>query len=595
MLEKINEVITLKIKNIITYIPVIILGIVMVGICKIFFGNESTVVAIPFLLFSKGLYKTTFSFENYGKNLIIIFAMLLLGTFASMSFIASLIINFVFIFFILFALKDDFAKDKHFVYGLSFFIIQLCKGSFAVISQRMITFVCCGILIGTFLYLSCHFSKKNIKDNIYVKKSCSIIARQMNLLLNNKSNVSDSDILSTTIAYCRNEYEKAALQENLMNEREKFNLMALMSMEQFSELIYDTHNQCRNFTDGDIEYFSHLQKIFSQSKNLKRLAMEIDDFTEKNQLSNTHINEMWKRLLLNISANLNIKSTVKPNIKCSIKKSLDIKVKILKSRFKLNMKSYCFRNALQNTIILTIASQTAYILQNVLNIDYGFLIPLMAYTTYTIYNKNNIKTLCLESALSAFVMVLFALFMNSFAGEIRIILCVIIGVILLCCLNSKLGVLIFAFELTVTVAAPAVTIEPFIILIILFMITGFLISTTFPEFLLCTRDWQRFIYMTNDILSYNVISLNVLANANLFDKEQNMVCELLLNQHLLVDKINNCEEDRFHFNKQLYSKIFSYNCDLLTELTYALTVIKPNKLTQNWIIHTKEKMKKITF
>lgn len=594
MLEKANKFITLKIKDIITYIPVIIFGIAMLSVCKIFFGNESTVAAVPFLLFSKELYKTAFSLENYCKNLIIILSILLLGTFASMSFITSLIINFLFIFFILFTLNDDFISDKHFVYGISFFIVQLCGGAFEVIPQRLITYVCCAMATGIFLYLSFRFSKEKNRDNSYVKRSCSIIARQMNLLLNNKSNISDGDILNTAIAYCKEEYKKDALQENLMNEREKFNLMALMSMEQFSELIYDTHNQCRNFTQSDIEYFAILQKIFSQSKNLKRLAMEINDFVEKNQLSNPHINEMWKKQLMNISANLNIKTTVKPVIKCPLKTSLSIKLKLLKMRLNLNMKSYSFRVALQSTVILTIAAAAGYIFQNVFNIDFGFLLPLMTYTTYTIYNRSEIKMLGIKSLCALLTMILFTLAMYSLSGEARLILCIIIGVIMLCCLNSKLGILVFAFELTVTSAAPAVTIEPALILRIIFIIAGFAICVILTKFVLRTQNWQRFTYMINDIMSYNVISLEILENANLFDKEHNMIYELLLNQHLLVDKINTCDEDRFQFNRQLYSKIFSYNCDLLTDLTYALTIIKPNKLSENWIIHTKEKLKKIT-
>ena len=61
-------------------------------------------------------------------------------------------------------------------------------------------------------------------------------------------------------------------------------------------------------------------------------------------------------------------------------------------------------------------------------------------------------------------------------------------------------------------------------------------------------------------------------------------------QHLMLEHISNSSKDLVDSNRIRYSNMLSFNCDLLTEIAYAMTVLKPVALPREWIIAMKKRL-----
>ena len=61
----------------------------------------------------------------------------------------------------------------------------------------------------------------------------------------------------------------------------------------------------------------------------------------------------------------------------------------------------------------------------------------------------------------------------------------------------------------------------------------------------------------------------------------------------MVDHLNSCSVDKNENGKVRYSGMLSFNCDLLTEIAYAMTILKPKMLPKGWITAMKKRLTNI--
>lgn len=564
-------------------LPVTVFAIFIFWSSKFLFGTDVAAVSVLFLFTVKDLQKTTFNAGNYIKNAVFLLAAVILGTFATMSFLLAVPISLLFFFFIFYFLSDDFSQHRYYIYGLEFLLVQLTSGSMEILAERLTAFCYCTVLSAVFLIILCKF-KKEKKFNKYVDKGCKLIADRLSLLTGGKGG-RDDDIYHIATDFCKSEYDKIAIQGYLMTEKEKNDLVLILNLEQLNELIYDTATKLHNINEADIAYFTNLQRIFAFSKNQKYLGMEIDDFTDKNKLTHPGLNALWKKHLKSLSVSL--RSNAKPKIKKYEKKAVAFRLKVAKERFTL--KSYSFRYSLQSAIILTISVACAY----APHIPYGYWIPMTALVVMTFYPKNSFTSLIPRLAATLSGAAVYALTVDIIPLDYKLIFAVIISFITISVSKNKFILMLFASEVIEFSVFPTVSTDASIMLRSLFAVIGCAFACLLIKCIVNTKYHEKYKYQTADILAYNVAALNSLKIMQLKETKSNYIYELMVFQHLLVNKMNLSEDDKIMANKQRFSKLISYNCDFLSDLIYAITVIKPVEISKNWLILCEERINKI--
>lgn len=565
-------------------LPIIILGILMCFCVNAILGESMVVVAVVSVITIRELYKTTFNFANYLRHLIIFLILILLGTFASMNFIAGALINFAVLFVLCFIMGDNFIPGKCFTFGLELLLMEY-QGlvSFDVLIARLICGICCTIFGGIVLIILNNILKKH-KDNKFVLKGCKTLANKLDLLIGEKLE-DDNDLFVITTDFCKEYYESMINQFYVMDEKSKYDFMSLMTMEQISDLIYETAAKLGNISGNDKAYFEELKRLMLRGKGLKRLAIDLDAFANEYELSNSQISSMWKKYILTLTKYIKYKA--KPVIKSNLKDAITFRKLVLKKRFSIT--SYSIRSSLQTAIIVSVCG----IIGQLLPVSELMLLPLTSFLVLSVLNNKKISSAfvcCIEMSIIIvmfYVLLTFVPFSSRFM--VSVIICVI-GMII-----SKNLFVQLAFEVQIISVAmfPTSVVGAEVFMKVGFIAFSIFICWLLSKWIFNTVSYRKSKLQNIDLAQLNWTSIGLLQRSRFDDVMSNYLCEFMLIQHIMVDHLNSCSIDKNENNKVRYSGMLSFNCDLLTEIAYAMTILKPKMLPKGWITAMKKRLTNI--
>lgn len=577
---KLNSIAT----NLLMYLPVAVLGILMCFAVNAIFGADLIVVALVSLLSVRALYNTTFNTANYLRNAGYLFFIVLMGTLASMNILAGVFINFTLIFAFAFIFCDNLSVGKFFVMSLQLLLMQY-PGHISVkeLLPRLLCCLLCMAVGGAFLLIFNNLFRKR-KDNQYVIKSCEEIANKLNSLLDNSTN-GKIDIFTLTTDFCKSKYNGMLNQDYLLDEATKNDFLALMTMEQLSDLIYDTPQKLEKLTEKDIEYFEELIRYFSKIKSLKRLSINLSNFVDEYSLSNPQLSSLWKKYLLTLAGYLKYRG--KPVIKASVKESVKFRISVLKKRFTTT--SYNMRNALQMAIFVTAFA----LLAQLLTISDAMLCPITALAMLSLPYDKRIKGTITGSIGIIAVAITYMGMLKMFPFDARVPVAFIVSILCLVTSANLFTKVAFSTQLLTAVLFPSACISPESLLKIAYVGVGCVVTYLLTNWLLGTPKSQRYKLHTSDLAQFDWSAIHQLEHVRLDDPTKNYLCEIMLIQHLLVEHISNSSSEKVESNKIRYSSMLSFNCDLLTEIAYALTILHPGKLPKEWVLAMKKRLTNI--
>ncbi len=588
MIEKIKEKCLAGLKALpdrfIMYLPVVILGVVLCLSIIFIIGEPVVVVGVATILTVKGLYKTTFSLQNYIRNAIELFVIVLFGTLACFNLFLTIAINAVFLFYFAYVYSDNFKLGGYFTLVLQLLLMQY-QGAvpFNHLGYRLLCFLYCIAVCGIFLLIFNNLFNKH-QDSIYVTKGCKAIADMLNSLLGEKSPVK-VDMFALTTDFCKENYINMCNQGYVLDETAKHNFLALMTLQQLSDLIYDSATKLGVLTQQDIDYFTKLQKHFIKAKSLKRLAMEISNFVKDNSLSNPQLSSLWKKYLLILSGYL--KYNAKPVIKSDLKNAYKFRRLVMQKR--LSLSSYCTRNALQLAAIVTIGS----VLAALIPLKQSTVIPIVALAVLTVYPHKRFRETVSGGVVVIFCIVFYMLLLGILPLEVRIPVAIIICVIGMFLCNNAFGQSIFAVQLITGVMYPTSIIGVDALVKMLFVVIAFVLTGLLAKWIFHTADIRRYKLHIGDLAQLNWTELSFLSRSKLNESTDHYLCEMMMIQHLLVDHLSNGSDEQVASNRIRYSNMLSYNCDLLSEIAYALTILRLSKLPYDWMLAMKKRLTNI--
>lgn len=570
--------------NFLIYLPVALLGILMCFSINAIFDAELIVVGVVSILSIKELYKTTFNTANYLRNALYLLLVVVMGTLASVNVLAGIFINFVFIFALAFIFCDNLSVGKFFIMSLQLLLMQY--PGYVHITELFPRFLCCLFCIGVggvFLLLFNNLFRKH-KDNQYVLKGCEEIANKLKSLLDENAK-GQFDLFAITTDFCKSKYNGMLNQDYLLDEATKNDFLALMTMEQLSDLIYDMPSKLPELTEDDRKYFEELIKYFSKIKSLKRLSIDLSNFVDEYTLSNPQLSSLWKKYILTLSSYLKYRG--KPVIKTSVKEAAKFRISVLKKRFTTT--SYNLRNALQMSIVVTICAA----LSELLPISDAVLCPITALAVMSITQEKRLK-LTITGAIGVIVVaVAYMGMLKMFPFDARVPVAFVVSIICLITFRSIFASVAFSTQLLSCVLFPSGAISPEALLKIVYVAVGCIVPLLFIEWILSTPKSQRYKLHTSDLAQFDWSAIHQLEHVRLDDPTKNYLCEIMLIQHLMVEHISNSSNEKVESNKIRYSSMLSFNCDLLTEIAYALTILRPSKLPKDWILAMKKRLTNI--
>ena len=578
-------------QNLKKYLPVSVMGILLCIIVNTIYGSDMMCIAVVCVIALKELFETTFNIMNYIRQFALLLTIITVGMFAGMNLFAATGVNLLIVGIVSFIFCDNFRFG-----GLSFNIclqllimeyaraMELYRVPFAYICT-LLCFGCCVVFL--FLYhtiTNTLFPRR--KDNPYVLDGCKAIANKIKLFLNKENVTKDRDLFLLTKEFCKTNYNPMANQGYLLDEMQKKHLLSLMALQQLSDLIHDTKTKLPELTDSDVKYFEELYRVFTKIKSLKRLAIELNAFVEDYSLSNKTLSSLWKKYLLSLANSIKLRT--RPVIKSRFKQSWDFRVAVLKKR--LSLSSYNMRKSIQ--IAVAVAFST--LLGQILPITDAMILPVTTLAVLSVYPETKLFNAFKGTVGIVITCILYMLVLGSVPFYLRIPLTFIFTVIAFMTVNNTFMKAIFSTLILSVVVYPTAVIGGEVFIKSAVILAGFCISWLAVRFVINTPVRRQYRYHISDLAQTDWTAMHLLENAKLNSPTSFYLCELMFLQHLMVENINdNPPADHMENDKIRYSGMLSFNCDLLSEIAYALTVLRPVVLPNEWIIFMKKRLTNI--
>ena len=573
------------------YLPVSLAGIVLCLMVNAIYGSDMMCIAVVSIITLKELFTTTFNIFNYIRHFVILLVVITVGIFAGLNPFVATGVNLVLVGLVSFVLCDNFR-----IGGISFNIcLQLLLMEYAGAMELYripFAFICtliCFAFCIVFL-LICHLISTNFfvnkTDNPYVLDGCKAISNKLKMFLNKENVKKDRDLFLITKEFCKTDYNTFTNQGYLLDERQKKHLLSLMTLQQISDLIYDTKSKLPEINDDDRKYFEKLSQIFTKIKSLKRLAIEINGFVEDYALSNKTMSSLWKKYLLALVDSIRLRS--RPAIKSSFRQSLRFRISVLKKRLAFSY-SYNLRKSVQTAVAVALCT----LLGQILPVTDAMILPLSALAVLSVYPEMKLLHSLKGIAGMVTCCVIYMLLLGTVPFYLRVTLTFIVTVIVLMTVNSTFMKAIFSSLILSIVIFPTAVVGEEVWIKSVVMLAGGCISWLTVKFLFNTPSRRKYKFHTSDLAQVDWTAIHLLEHAKFNHVNTSYLCELMFLQHLMVDHIDNTPCENMDNDKIRYSSMLSFNCDLLSEISYALTILKPVALPEEWIIAMKKRLTNI--
>ena len=575
--------------NIKKYLPVAVFGVALCFLINAVYGEDMMCIAVVCIITVKNLFDTTLNIRSYLWQFLLLLLIITVGIFAGMNFIALTIVNALFVGVMSFVLCDNFK-----IGGLPFTLcLQLLIMEYARTMELYrvpFAFLCtllCFILSIAFLtvyYEICINVLKKNKNNPYILNGCKAIANKLRMFLDKENVKKDRDLYLITKDFCSCYQNTMINQGYLLDEKQKKQFLALMTLQQISDLIYHTKSKFPEINENDRKYFEELFRIFTTVKSLKRLAVELNGFVDDFSLSNSTISSQWRKYLLSFADYLKYGSR-RPAIKSSFKKAVEFKLSILKKRLSLSG-SFSLRKSVQTAAAVGLCTLIAQFLP----ITDAMILPVVALTVFTVYPEAKIRCTLWGVACMIATCLLYMVIFSAVPFGWRVALTFVVMVTAVVSVENPFMKSISACLILSSVIFPTAVIGGEVLIKSAVMLAGCCISWLVAKFLLPTKRHQIYKYHIIDLAQTDWSIMQLLENSCFDSTANTYLCEMLFLQHLMVDHINSTPFENTRGNDNRFESMISFNCDILSEIAYAVTILKPVTLPNSWIIEMKKRL-----
>lgn len=572
-------------KKIISNLPLILFGLFIFWTSKLLFGNHAGAVSVVFMLSAKHLFKTVFTWRNYIKVALMQCLSVVLGILALTHVAAAAGITLLYSFILFYFFADDFFEHNYYYFGLSFFLVQICVPSVSLLPVYIYALLYCGVLCGAFLFLMFRFTKTK-PFNRQITLAAKSTASQLNILIHKATDKkTDFPVYACTEQYCLSNYEDLLAQGGLLDEKKKRNFAALLYFEALEKLIYEARNI--DFSEQDLEYFKRLQYILANSKNQKRMAMEISHFLESSRLTDDNANEVWDNTLSMIAALL--KNNAKPLMLNRFLPALKFKCALLQKRIGFN--NLLFLSAAKKAIVITVTNTIACALA-FLPIESTYWLPLMVYSLFILHSRITFKFLIPRFLATLVGIIGYGAFLNVLPLDLKLVFSCLISFFALACFDHPLVTAIFASELTLVSAVINTNSGLSIMLACLFATFGFVLAFLLTRFLLPLQVGKYCVCWVNDLLPYQTAVLDYIETADP-TSQNNYVLELLFRQYMLITQLEAQRMYTMEYDQRYFTAFYEYNETFLEKGVEAFTAMYPKQRFANWIAYSRKQLSRM--
>ena len=573
------------------YLPVSVMGIALCFIINAIYGSDMMCIAVVCIITLKELFDTTFNVFNYIRQFTLLLVIITIGIFAGLNPFVATAVNLLVVGVVSFLFCDNFRFG-----GMSFTIclqlllmeyvgaMDLYRIPFAYVCT-LICFVYSVACLFLFHFIAnSSFIRK--KDNPYVLDGCKAIANKLKIFINKEHLKKDRDLFLITTDFCKTTHNAFVNQSCLLDEMQKKHLLSLMTLQQISDLIYDTQSKLPELNEDDQRYFEELCRVFTKIKSLKRLAIEINAFVEDYSLSNKTLSSLWKKYLLSLVDSLKFRN--RPMIKSRFKQAMRFRISVLKKRFSFSY-SYNLRKSVKTAITLAICT----LLGQILPVTDAMILPVTALAVLAIYPELKFPYTLRGIGGMIITCVLYMAVLSTLPFNIRLPLTFVFSVIALFTARSPFMRAVFSSLIISVVIFPTALIGGEVMIKSVVILSACLISWLAVRLILKTPSYRIYNFHTSDLAQINWTAMYLLEHSKFNSPATPYLCEFMFLQHLMVDHISNTPFTNTQNNKMRYSGMLSFNCDLLSEIAYAMTILKPVALPADWMIAMKKRLTNI--
>lgn len=573
-------------KQFIVNLPLILLGIFLFWSTKFLFGTHVAVVSVLFLFAVQSLYHTIFTWGNYLKQAAMLLLSVVLGTAATLNFPCAISINLLYLFFLFYLVHNRHIPHRYYTYGLSFILVQFSRLPIQEFYNPLFAVGFCAVICGVFLFAACRLKKPKTFHPL-VTLGCKNIGQSLSALLQEGEPQVLGTMMKTTTIFCKQEYLRINAQGGILDAKTEKDFKALILLTQLQKTIEETATKLPEFSAHNRVYIEALQQVFAKSKNQKWLAMELNDFVDRYRLESPALNALWKKQLVALAKLLRV--IEKPIFKKSFRPAVTFQLALLKSQF--NIHSLHFLSAIKQTILMTIATALAYGF-SALAISNCYWLPLMVYCVLILHTKINFKPMLPRFFLVIIGIAAYGFILDSFSFDYKLVVGVIVSFVVLGLSNHPFVAAVFSSQLILTSVISTINTPLSVMLSCAFACFGFILAFFMVRLILPHRTGKHCVCWVHDILKLNLQTLNQLERMD-FTERDNCLYELLMGQYLLLDEMKQNEEVMLDYDKAYFIALERYNQEFLAQMIYALAIIQPAKLPENWITYSRGKLDRL--
>ncbi len=441
-----------------------------------FFGVADALLGIIFLFFARTIIEEPgLSFFNYARRVGWFIVMALSATIAGLHDILFVGVTFFYLFLITLTQSDDYLPRNFYWLGMGYLLLLIYPVSIPEIPARLIatllSIACTTGFIYTMRAILIKTGKLNVfaRDREYVRKAFEDVSQQLIVLAElgavsvaevqktagfsevadaRFTHIADADcvaelpdpsVLQRKIKpkqtyriaqeYAQVEYGTVFRQRGLLSGRQCYTFALLLCCEQIADMIHAASKDPHAITPEDQQYFTDLADIFADYATgrivkVSQMAATLETFIENHTFANVCHRESWNGVLEAMLRTLRDTRLSRDESTPFIK---SIKYRFMFLRDNANLQNTQTRFALQLATIVSLAAAVDVVVTNMIDIQYGIWIPIVAFTILNTYNDETLKSTINNVIGTLIGIALFALFIRIIPADYLMPLVVTLG------------------------------------------------------------------------------------------------------------------------------------------------------------------------
>lgn len=541
----------------ITTLPFVILGMIMFVVGNMIGGPANAIIAVGLVLYAGTMIKSRLSIKSYLRSYLVMFISGMLGTFASMSYVSCILLNFVAMFVFIYIFEDEILPKNYFIVGGMFILAQMIPYKFSMIPERLMTFVFSFAMVSFFIFIIKRKVKIPTSDRFVIQGFRELSKQLWEFKEDNATGRNHKELSKLSIDFSKEIYNDVVKQYGVLNEGQTYLFHVMLCLEQIEQIA----NQSRfYYKSEDAVYFRELGVIFSnaaennEKDNFKILSEKLTDFLETHHLQHMELEEEFKIIIERLADELSYCKKLHSK-KIDSAKGIDFKLNQLKKHFSLQScrGRFALKAAILNGISFTISYKLPF--------SRSFWLPLLVYMITCEFHHEETKSALNRVGGTAVGLLVFLSITEFIPNRIRLVLVLFVSIWMLLSSSSQFISMVFATQIAIVSMMPfQMSMWRALGIRLVIVIASALMVWIIGKVLLRTEKHHALSYRKRELMeSYQNIA-DELEKVLLKAENSQYVNELLLEVQLTVDSIQGLAQDQQVIDKEPIDNIILPSC-----------------------------------